>query len=122
MSEYRVLVVDDTELNRKVVKTVLQSNDFDVLEAEDGEEAFAAATKLLPDLILMDVQLPKIDGYEVTRRLRNQESTQQIPIIALTAHALQGESERAKEAGCDGYLSKPINIRTLVDELLKYLK
>jgi two-component system cell cycle response regulator DivK len=122
MSEYRVLVVDDTELNRKVVKTVLQSNDFDVLEAEDGEEAFAAATKLLPDLILMDVQLPKIDGYEVTRRLRNQESTQQIPIIALTAHALQGESERAKEAGCDGYLSKPINTRTLVDELLKYLK
>jgi CheY-like chemotaxis protein len=122
MSEYRVLVVDDTELNRKVVKTVLQANGFDVLEAEDGEEAFAAATELLPDLILMDVQLPKIDGYEVTRRLRNQESTQQIPIIALTAHAMQGESERAKEAGCDGYLSKPINTRTLVDELHKYLK
>lgn len=121
MDNCRVLIVDDTELNRKVVKTVLLSQGFEVLEAEDGEQALSMATEMLPDIILMDVQLPKMDGYEVARRLRAQPETQNLPIIALTAHAMAGESERAREAGCNGYMSKPINTRTLVDEITSYL-
>src|SRR5687767_12424202 len=93
MSNYCVLIVDDTELNRKVIKTVLVSQGFEVLEAEDGEQAVAIATEQLPDIILMDVQLPKIDGYEAARRLRALDSTRHLPIIALTAHALPGEDD-----------------------------
>lgn len=121
MNNYRVLIVDDTELNRKVVKTVLLSQGFDVLEAVDGEQAFSIATEFLPDIILMDVQLPKMDGYEVTRRLRALPDTEHLPIIALTAHAMAGESDRAREAGCNGYISKPINTRTLIDEIKAFL-
>jgi two-component system cell cycle response regulator DivK len=120
-AQYRVLVVDDSNLNRKVVSTVLQSCGFEVLEAVDGEQAFEITTAELPDLVLMDVQLPKVDGYEVTRRLRRQPVTQHIPVIALTAHAMAGEKERAAEAGCDGYISKPVNTRTLVGEIMPYL-
>ena len=122
MANIVVLVVDDTELNRKVVKTVLLSEGFEVLEAEDGEQAITMATEHLPDIVLMDVQLPKIDGYEATRRLRAQESTRDLPIIALTAHAMPGENERAQEAGCNGYISKPINTRTLVEQIREHLK
>lgn len=122
MATIRVLIVDDTELNRKVVRTVLTSQGFEVLEAEDGEQAVIMTTEQMPDIVLMDVQLPKLDGYEATRRLRAQESTRHIPIIALTAHAMPGESERAHEAGCSGYISKPINTRTLVEEMTQHLK
>ena len=122
MANKVVLIVDDTELNRKVVKTVLMAQGFDVLEAQDGEEAITMATEHLPDMVLMDVQLPKLDGYEATRRLRAQESTRDLPIIALTAHAMPGESERATEAGCNGYISKPINTRTLVEQINEHLK
>jgi two-component system, cell cycle response regulator DivK len=122
MAATRVLIVDDAELNRKVVKTVLLAQGFEVLEAHDGEEAVQMATEHLPDIVLMDVQLPKIDGYEATRLLRAQESTHHLPIIALTAHAMPGESERAQEAGCDGYISKPINTRTLVEQISEHLK
>jgi two-component system cell cycle response regulator DivK len=121
MAQYRVLVVDDSNLNRKVVSTVLKACGFEVLEAVDGEQAFEITTAELPDLVLMDVQLPKMDGYAATRRLRRQPVTQHIPIIALTAHAMAGENERAAEAGCDGYISKPVNTRTLVDEIMSYL-
>jgi two-component system, cell cycle response regulator DivK len=122
MANIRVLIVDDTELNRKVVKTVLLAQGFEVLEAEDGEQAVMIATEEMPDIVLMDVQLPKIDGYEATRRLRAQESTQDMQIIALTAHAMPGETERAQDAGCNGYISKPINTRTLVEQITAHLK
>jgi two-component system, cell cycle response regulator DivK len=122
MTTYHVLIVDDTELNRKVLKTVLNANGFETSEAVDGEEALKKASSELPDLILMDVQLPVIDGYEVTRLLRAEPRTQHLKIIAVTAHAMVGESERARAAGCDGYISKPVNTRTLVDEIRVYLQ
>ncbi len=122
MSTYRILVVDDSALNRKLVSTILQANHFEVLEAIDGEQAVAVATSERPSLILMDIQLPKLDGYEATRRLRAQPETKDIPIIALTANAMAGEDERARAAGCDGYISKPIDTRSLVPTLIPYLE
>ncbi|MFQ5944025.1 MAG: response regulator [Anaerolineales bacterium] len=122
MATYRILVVDDSQLNRKLVSTVLEDAGFEVLEAQDGEQAIAVATEALPDLILMDVQLPKIDGYEATRRLRARPETKDMIIVALTSHAMVGEAQRAIEAGCDGYLSKPIDTRTIADTLRSYLE
>ena len=115
---YTVLVVDDSDLNRKLVTTLLRANKFETIEAEDGEQAYDMAVQNLPDLVLMDVQLPKEDGYSVTRRLRENPGTQTLKIIALTAHAMAQEEERAREAGCDGYISKPIDTRTLVSDIL----
>ena len=122
MTKYRVLVVDDSQLNRKLASAVLEAAGYEVLLAEDGEQALAVASEALPDLILMDVQLPKIDGYEATRRLRARPETKDIIIVALTSHAMVGEAQRAKDAGCDGYLSKPIDTRTIVDTLRSYLE
>lgn len=122
MSTYRILVVDDSALNRKLVTTILHANHFEVLEAVDGEQAITVATSERPSLILMDIQLPKLDGYEATRRLRAQPETKDIPIIALTANAMAGEDERAQAAGCDGYISKPIDTRSLVPALIPFLK
>lgn len=119
---YRVLVVDDSDLNRKLVTTLLHANAFDVLQAEDAEHAIILAINELPDLILMDIQLPGMDGYEATRRLRETPETSNIPIIALTAHAMPADEQRAREAGCNGYISKPINTRNFVPQLRKYLE
>ncbi len=122
MTNKRVLVVDDSKLNRKLVSTILLANGLEVLEAADGEMAIVMAGEELPDLILMDVQLPKIDGYEATSRLRADEKTKHVVIIALTAHAMAGEAQRAREAGCDGYISKPVDTRTLMDTLQPFLE
>lgn len=119
---YRVLVVDDSNLNRKLVTTILHANAFDILQAEDAEHAIILAINELPDLILMDIQLPGMDGYEATRRLRETPETSTIPIIALTAHAMPADEQRAREAGCNGYISKPINTRNFVPQIRKYLE
>lgn len=122
MAGKRILVVDDSNLNRKVVSTLLKANGFEVLEAQDGQIAFDLATSELPDLVLMDVQLPVMDGYAVTKQLRAHSETQNLVIVALTAHAMPEEQIRAQEAGCDGYLSKPIDTRTFVDSIMPYLE
>jgi len=119
---YRILVVDDSNLNRKLVTTLLHANAFDILQAEDAEHAIVLAINELPDLILMDIQLPGMDGYEATHRLRETPETRNIPIIALTAHAMPADEQRAREAGCNGYISKPINTRNFVPQLRKYLE
>jgi two-component system cell cycle response regulator DivK len=93
-----------------------------MIEAVDGEEALEKAIAENPDLILMDISIPKIDGYEVTKRLKSQVTFKNTPIIALTAHAMKGDREKALEAGCDGYISKPIDIHELPDQIKSYLK
>lgn len=92
------------------------------MEAVDGEDALQKVSVERPDLILMDISIPKIDGYEVTRRLKKQHDFKDIPIIALTAHAMKGDREKALKAGCDGYITKPINIRELPNQIIGFLK
>lgn len=109
----RILVVEDNPMNMKVVLMTLKRHGYTLLEAVDGKEALEVAISERPDLILMDIQLPKMDGLEVTRRLRQMPEFEQTPIIALSAYAMKGDRERGMEAGFDDYLSKPVNTREL---------
>jgi two-component system cell cycle response regulator DivK len=117
----RILVIEDQPDNRRILRDLLTSADFEVIEAEDGESGLAAAAAQKPDLILMDVQLPGIDGYEATRRLKGDATLREVPIIAVTAHALTGAENEARAAGCDGYISKPISPRQLLAKVREYL-
>jgi len=117
----KILIVDDNQDGRELVVKVLKTRGYQTIEAVDGEEALEKAVAERPDLILMDRSLPKIDGYEVTRRLKAQEEFKDVPVVALTAHAMRGDREKALEAGCDGYISKPINVRELPELIKSYL-
>jgi two-component system, cell cycle response regulator DivK len=117
----RILVVEDQEDNRQILRDLLTSAKFEVIEAVDGEAGLAAAAANKPDLILMDVQLPGIDGYEATRRLKADATLHEVPVIAVTAHALSGAEQEARAAGCDGYISKPISPRQLLAKVREYL-
>jgi two-component system, cell cycle response regulator DivK len=117
----RILVVEDQEDNRQILRDLLTSADFEVIEAVDGEAGLAAAAEHRPDLILMDIQLPGIDGYEATRRLKGDAALRDVPVIAVTAHALSGAEQEARAAGCDGYISKPISPRQLLAKVREYL-
>ena len=111
MAGERVLVVEDNEMNMKLFRDVLQATGYRTLEATAGEEAVELATEHAPDLVLMDIQLPDIDGVGALRRLRADERTASIPVLALTAQAMHGDHERFLAAGFDGYVSKPVNVR-----------
>jgi two-component system, cell cycle response regulator DivK len=115
MSLARVLLVEDHPLNRELAEAVLADAGYEVLIASDGEAGLAAAYSTHPDLILMDIELPGLDGLEATRRLKADATTRAIPVLALTAYAMRGDEERARAAGCDGYLTKPIDRQTLLD-------
>jgi len=117
-----ILVVEDNELNITLFKDVLGFHKYNVLISESGEKGYQMAVQNRPDLVLLDIQLPDIDGYEVAKRLRANSDTAQIPIIAVTSYAMPEDKERCKEAGCSDFISKPINFRDLVDTIEKYLK
>jgi two-component system, cell cycle response regulator DivK len=117
----RILVVEDHPDNRRILRDLLTSADFEVIEAEDGESGLAAAAEHRPDLILMDIQLPGIDGYEATRRLKADAALQTIPVIAVTAHELNGVEDKARAAGCDAYIAKPISPRQVLAKVREYL-
>src|SRR6266487_200469 len=117
----RILVVEDQEDNRQILLDLLTSADFEVIEAKDGEAGLAAAAAHRPALILMDSQLPGLDGYDATRRLKAAASLQAIPVIAVTAHALNGAEDKARAAGCDAYIAKPISPRPLLAKVREYL-
>jgi len=121
-SSQKILVVEDNQDNRELVVKVLKINGYQVIEAVDGEEAIEKTKNENPDLILMDLFIPKIDGYEVTRRLKSNIDLKSIPIIALTAHAMKGDMEKALAAGCDGYIPKPIDVRELPKQIEHFLK
>ena len=117
----RILVVEDQEDNRRILRDLLGSAGYELTEAENGEEALAALAKQQPDLILMDIQLPIMDGYEATRRIRTNPDLKSVPIIAVTSHALAGDEEKALTAGCNGYVSKPYSPRDLLAKVRAYL-
>jgi two-component system, cell cycle response regulator DivK len=114
MAGEQILVVEDNEKNMRLVRDVLQASGYRVLEAATGEEAVATAHTTVPALVLMDVQLPGMSGLETLALLRGDDRTRSIPVVALTAQAMQGDRERFLEAGFDGYLSKPVDIDELV--------
>jgi CheY-like chemotaxis protein len=118
----RILVVEDNADNRVLIMDVLDSMNYEVIIATDGEEGVKKATAERPDLILMDISLPQMDGLTATRRIKAMPELQHIPIIALTAHAMVGDRERALDAGCDDYVSKPIDLRELTNKLTRYLQ
>lgn len=118
---YRILVVEDNPDNRILITDVLMSLDYEVSVANDGQEGLDKAESERPDLILMDMSLPVMDGWTATRKLKDNTELKSIPIIALTAHAMVGDRERALEAGCDDYISKPIDLRELATKLAEYL-
>lgn len=118
----RILVVEDNQDNREMVVKVLKVNGYEVIEAVDGEEAIEKTKAENPDLILLDIYLPKMDGYEAARRLKGDRNLRNIPIIALTAHAMKGNMEEALAAGCDGYITKPIDVRELPKHIEHFLK
>jgi len=116
-----ILVVEDQEDNRQIMRDLLTANDYEMTEAENGEEALAAVAKDRPDLILMDIQLPVMDGCEATRRIKADPSLSSIPIIAVTSYALSEDEEKARAAGCNDFVPKPFSPRHLLAKIRQYL-
>ena len=116
-----ILVVEDNMDNMTLITDVLQSLNYEVIHATDGEKGVEITRQEKPDLILMDLSLPQMDGWTATRHIKADTSVQHIPVIALTAHAMVGDRERALDAGCDDYVSKPINLKELANKLNRYL-
>lgn len=118
----RILVVDDNATNLKLASVVLEMEGYEVLHAEDADDALARLHESVPDLILMDIALPGMDGLELTRLIKTNPQTRAIPIVALSAFAMKGDEEKAMASGCNGYITKPINTRTFPAQVLAYLK
>ena len=119
--KHRVLVIEDNELNLELIADLLESQGFSVFQARTAEEGLHLAQQTLPDLILMDLSLPGMDGLAATRTLKENPVTRRLPVIALTAHAMQGDERIALSAGCDGYLTKPIDTRTFPAQVARFI-
>jgi len=113
----RILLVEDNEMNRDMLSRRLERRGYEVIVAVDGEEGVARAKAEAPDVVLMDLSLPGIDGWEATRQLKAADATRSIPVLALTAHAMAGDREKALEAGCDEFDTKPVDLPRLVDKI-----
>jgi two-component system cell cycle response regulator DivK len=116
-----ILVVEDHLDNRKIIRDMLSGSDYEILEAENGKEALAVIAKQRPDLILMDIQLPIMDGYTATRLIKGDPALKSIPIIAVTSYALDGEEKKARAAGCDDYVPKPYSPRHLLAKIRQHM-
>jgi two-component system, cell cycle response regulator DivK len=117
-----ILVVEDQEDNRQILRDLLGSAGFRIVEAHDGAQALTVARSQRPDLILMDIQLPLVDGYEATRSIKREPELKHIPVIAVTSFALSGDEQRAREAGCDAYVAKPYSTRHLLAKIGQFLE
>ena len=117
----KILVVEDQEDNRQILRDLLGQAGYEMIEAKDGEQALAQAAKHRPDLILMDIQLPLMDGYEATRRLKADPALRAIPVIVVTSYALSGDDAKARAAGCDAYVAKPYSPGALLAKMREYL-
>jgi two-component system cell cycle response regulator DivK len=117
----RILVVEDQEDNRRIIRDLLQSVGYQLIEAADGAAGVRLAKEERPDLILMDIQLPVLDGYEATRRIKADPELRPIPIVVVTSYALSGDDAKARTAGCDAYVAKPFSPRALLATIRKFL-
>ncbi len=122
MDAATILYIEDNIDNRTLVRRVLQIEGYRVMEAESGFKAFEILRSEIPDLVLMDINLPDMDGYEITTRLKQMPSLARVPVIAMTANVMKGDREKTLAAGCDGYLSKPIDIDTLPGQIARFLR
>ena len=122
MSDKNVMVVEDNEKNRKLMRVILKAKGFNVIEATTGEEALGILKNQKPDIILRDIQLPGVDGLTLTKQIKADATCSAIPIIAVTAHAMKGDEQKILDAGCDGYISKPVNTQELPSLVEKYMK
>jgi two-component system cell cycle response regulator DivK len=122
MTNKTILVVEDQEDNRQILRDLLGSAGFRIIEALDGVQALTVARSQRPDLILMDIQLPLVDGYEATRSIKRDPELKHIPVIAVTSYALSGDEQRAREAGCDAYVAKPYSTRHLLAKIGQFLE
>jgi CheY-like chemotaxis protein len=125
MSERTILVVEDNDMNMQLVEFLLEEGGYSIVKASSGEEALAITqngSNGTPDLILMDIHLPGMDGLSVVRAMKSDQRTARTPILALTAHAMRGDKDRFLEAGCDGYISKPIDVKTFISSIERYLR
>lgn len=118
----KILVIEDNDRNRRLVKILLSAKGYEVIEAKTGEEAINYLQNEKPDLILLDIQLPNMDGLTLTKNIKSQPELKDIPIIAVTAYAMKGDREKVLEAGCDAYVSKPIDTRTLPELVESFIK
>ncbi len=118
----KILVIEDNDRNRRLVKILFNSKGYEVIEAKTGEEAINYLQNEKPDLILLDIQLPNMDGLTLTKNIKSKPDLKDIPIIAVTAYAMKGDKERVLEAGCDAYVSKPIDTRTLPELVESFIK
>ena len=122
MSARKILVVEDNDMNMQLVEFLLEEGGYTIVKATSGEEALSLTRDgAAPDLILMDIHLPGMDGLSVVRAMKGDTRTSRIPILALTAHAMRGDKDRFLEAGCDGYISKPIDVKTFIQSIEKYM-
>ncbi len=121
MGDITVLIIEDNVLNMKLVRSLLEIASYKVLEASDAEDGIQLLRQYRPDLILMDIQLPGMDGLSATRHIKKDPALQDIPIIALTSYAMHGDEEKARKAGCDGYISKPIDTKTFLASVVEYI-
>ena len=117
-----VLVVEDNELNMKLFNDLLEAHGYRVVQTRDGLTALDVARKHMPDLILMDIQLPEVSGIEVTKWLKEDENLRHIPVIAVTAFAMKGDEQKIREGGCEAYISKPISVMSFLQTIDKFLK
>jgi CheY-like chemotaxis protein len=125
MTQRKVLVVEDNDMNMQLVEFLLEEGGYDIVKAASGEEALALTrdgANGVPDLILMDIHLPGMDGLSVVREMKTADRTRSIPILALTAHAMRGDKDRFLDAGCDGYISKPIDVKTFIQSIAGFMK
>ena len=124
MANRTVLVVEDNDMNMQLVEYLLEEGGYSIVKAASGEEALTITRDAAPppDLILMDIHLPGMDGLSVVREMKSDGRTKTIPILALTAHAMRGDKDRFLEAGCDGYISKPIDVKTFLSSLEQFLR
>lgn len=118
---HSILVVEDNDMNMQLVEYLLEEAGYGILKASSGEEALRLAASGSPSLVLMDIHLPGVDGLSVAREMKETEGMAEVPILALTAHAMRGDRDRFLEAGCDGYISKPIDVKTFIPSIRRYL-
>ncbi len=121
MASKRILYIEDNSENRLLVRRVLSAEGYQLIEAADGPSGLRVAEEIAPDLILMDINLPDVDGYEVTSRIRSLPHLARVPIVAMTANVMKGDREKSLAAGCDGYIQKPIDIDLLPEQIAKFL-